>query len=92
VIVCRWIVGAADHYLQAAANTRVVGALIGELIRLINQHHSIAFGRFAIVGFSLGAHAAAFAGQSIQRHHRLPSTEYNKIAAIYGTYSIRSIS
>ncbi|VDK17496.1 unnamed protein product [Anisakis simplex] len=61
--------------MQAAANTRVMGALMAHLIKLINRYHKISYDQISIVGFSLGAHAAGFAGK------RFSGT---KLKAIYG--------
>lgn len=51
---------------QAVANTRVVGALIGQLVSDLEI-----VSKTVCVGFSLGAHVCGFAGQWLQTHTRM---------------------
>ena len=69
VILVDWSKGAKFPYLQAAGNTRLVGAQTAELIRFLissssGSRHSI--NRFYIVGFSLGAQVAGYAGSYLR--------------------------
>ena len=65
VILVDWAEGAKILYRKAAGNTQLVGAQIAELVRFLI---SISSGtpdfaeRFYIVGFSLGAQIAGYAG------------------------------
>lgn len=73
VILVDWSEGAKNQpsvdvlkgYLQAAGNTRLVGAQVAELIRFLISSESAPpdlAKKFYIVGFSLGAQAAGYAG------------------------------
>ena len=69
VILVDWSKGAKFPYIQAAGNTRLVGAQTAELIRFLisassGSHRSI--NRFYIVGFSLGAQTAGYAGSYLR--------------------------
>jgi len=58
-----------ELYRQAAGNTRLVGAQIAELIRFLissNSGSSDWAHQFYIVGFSLGAHVAGYAGRNLK--------------------------
>ena len=69
VISVDWSRGARFPYGQAAGNTRLVGAQIAELIRFLissNSGSRSLANRFYIVGFSLGAHTAGYAGSSLR--------------------------
>ncbi|UYV69643.1 PlexA [Cordylochernes scorpioides] len=70
VIVVDWGPGAAmPNYLQAVAHTRLMGRQIALLVGLLGTPT-----RLHLVGFSLGAHVAGYAGQ------------YTKIWRITGEY------
>lgn len=73
MILVDWSEGAKNQpsvdvlkgYLQAAGNTRLVGAQVAELIRFLISSESAPpdlAKKFYIVGFSLGAQAAGYAG------------------------------
>ena len=70
VILVDWSKGAkAPNYFQAAGNTRLVGAQTAELIRFLISSSPGSAGsidRFYIVGFSLGAQAAGYAGSYLK--------------------------
>ena len=70
VILVDWSKGAkGPNYLQAAGNTRLVGAQTAELIRFMISSSPGSVGsidRFYIVGFSLGAQAAGYAGSYLK--------------------------
>ena len=69
VVLVDWSHGAGFPYPQAAGNIRLVGAQVAELIRFLI---SSSFGspdlaeRFYIVGFSLGAQTAGYAGNYLK--------------------------
>ena len=76
VIMVDWSKGAAfPDYGQAAGNARLVGAQIGELIRLLiaSTSHSASsvVNRSYIVGNSLGAQVAGYAGSYLQDQYGL---------------------
>lgn len=65
VVLVDWSKGSRELYRQSAGNTRLVGAQVAELIRFLisSASGSHAFAqRFYIVGFSLGAQTAGYAG------------------------------
>lgn len=65
VIIVDWGHGAGIPYTQATANTRVVGAYIAKLIQeLSTVGPSLA--DFHIIGHSLGAHIAGYAGERLK--------------------------
>ena len=66
MIVVDWANGAkGPNYIQAAANTRVVGAQIASLI-LTAESLGYSASRFHIIGHSLGAHIGGYAGQYLK--------------------------
>ena len=75
VIMVDWSKGAASLPGQAIGNARLVGAQIGELIRFLiastSHSHSSAVNRFYIVGHSLGAQVAGYAGSYLQDKYGL---------------------
>ena len=69
VILVDWSKGAKSPYRQAAGNTRLVGAQTAELIRFLISSSSgsrRSINRFYIVGFSLGAQVAGYAGSYLR--------------------------
>ena len=67
VIVVDWGLGssALNLYDAAAGNTRLVGAQVADLIDVLNRKFQVAFTKFHIIGHSLGAHVAGFAGEKL---------------------------
>ncbi|XP_075676898.1 uncharacterized protein LOC113799451 isoform X2 [Dermatophagoides pteronyssinus] len=59
------------NYVQAAANTQLVGKQIARLIRKIERLYNVPPSRFHLIGFSLGAHVAGFAGQEVANISRI---------------------
>ena len=72
MILVDWSEGAkAPDYSQAAGNTRLVGAQTAELIRFLISSSGGSAGsidRFYIVGFSLGAQVAGYAGSYLKNN------------------------
>ena len=69
VIPVDWSGGSRTKRGQATGNTRLVGAQIAELIRFLissNSGSSKWAERFYIVGFSLGAQVAGYAGRHLR--------------------------
>ena len=65
VILVDWSGGAKTLYGQSVGNTQLVGAQVAELIRFLIFSKSAPpdlAKKFYIVGFSLGAQAAGYAG------------------------------
>ncbi|CAG2100125.1 unnamed protein product [Medioppia subpectinata] len=68
VVLVDWHKGAEANYPLAASNTRVVGALIAEFIqRLCERFDGLTNERFWLIGHSLGAHTAGYAGKRLTK-------------------------
>ncbi|XP_061164506.1 uncharacterized protein LOC133173538 [Saccostrea echinata] len=78
VIVVDWEKGAdhLGHYEQAAVNTEVVGTILALLVRSLEDHQGAKKSHIHIIGHSLGAHVAGFAGSA----HK--ETRYQRITGI----------
>ena len=75
MILVDWPKGAKGppwNYHQAAGNTRLVGVQTAELIRFLisstSSGSASSTDRFYIVGFSLGAQVAGYAGSYLRAH------------------------
>lgn len=68
-----WSLGAADpNYVRAAVNTRLVGKQVALLMKTINDKLASSMNeRTHIIGFSLGAHVAGFAGSELSNLSRI---------------------
>lgn len=64
VIIVDWGHGAGIPYAQATANTRVVGAYLAKLIEELSSVGP-PLADFHIIGHSLGAHIAGYAGERL---------------------------
>ena len=60
------MLAAAPNYLTAAENTRPTGEHIAELIDFLVAQTGAKLEDFHLIGHSLGAHVAGFAGKSIR--------------------------
>jgi pimeloyl-ACP methyl ester carboxylesterase len=59
-----WSPGANDLiYHQAAANTRVVGAVSANMLRALREAHSLSYRDVHLIGHSLGAHICGYVGR-----------------------------
>ncbi|XP_061185463.1 inactive pancreatic lipase-related protein 1-like [Saccostrea echinata] len=64
IIMVDWSPGANNVcYLQAAANTRVVGAVTARLLRTLRDEHFLSYTDVHMVGHSLGAHTCGYVGR-----------------------------
>ncbi|GLV35847.1 uncharacterized protein CBL_09914 [Carabus blaptoides fortunei] len=72
-IVCvDWERGAElPNYIKAAANARLVAKQLAMLIRGLEERAGLARERIHLIGFSLGAHVAGFAGTEIRNISRI---------------------
>lgn len=72
VIVIDWRRGAMTlNYLQAAANTRLVGAIAAVMVEKLNHTYNIQPSMIHIIGHSLGAHIAGYIGERVPRIARI---------------------
>lgn len=62
VIVVDWLSSAQNHYVVAAQNTRAVGQEIAHFIDWIEEATNMPLDNMHLIGYSLGAHVAGFAG------------------------------
>ena len=74
VIVVDWGQGSAlfNLYDVAAGNTRLVGAQVSQMIHLLHRRFKVRMNRFHVIGHSLGAQIAGFAGAAtVKRGKRI---------------------
>ncbi len=65
VIGVDWTGGNTLPYTQATANTRVVGAVVAQFITFLEEHTGLSRSNIHIIGHSLGAHTAGYAGERL---------------------------
>ncbi|KAK0075846.1 hypothetical protein PV326_011242 [Microctonus aethiopoides] len=69
VIIVDWAkLAALPWYPEAVKNTVVVGSYLGQLLKWLEYKQAISLPDIHIIGFSLGAHVAAFAGEELARN------------------------
>ncbi|KXJ10413.1 Pancreatic triacylglycerol lipase [Exaiptasia diaphana] len=66
VIIVSWQEGANFVLPQAIGNTRLVGAMVAEFIKFLNAQTKTKLDLFHVIGFSLGAQVAGYAGKRLQ--------------------------
>ena len=70
VITTDWSDEASKNYISASkSGTRTVGVKVGDLIMFLLMNAPSSGDLVHIVGFSLGAHVAGFAGQQLRTKH-----------------------
>ena len=69
VIVVDWGLGSSvlNLYDAAAGNTRLVGVQVADMIDVLNRKFQVALKKFHIIGHSLGAMVAGFAGEKLRK-------------------------
>eukprot|EP00794_Sanderia_malayensis_P008107 gene8107-8976_t len=77
VVVVHWKNGAKFPYHQASGNVRLVGVQAGHLVELMNRDFGLNFSNVHLIGFSLGAQIAGYAGRYLSGNN-------HKIARITG--------
>lgn len=77
VICVDWESGAIiPNYVRAAANTRLVGKQLAMLVRGLQDHVGLRLENVHLIGFSLGAHVAGFAGAELKNISRITGTSF----------------
>ncbi|XP_022316454.2 pancreatic lipase-related protein 2-like [Crassostrea virginica] len=71
VILVDWGNGAGFPYSQATANTRVVGAEIAVFVSSLNHVLGTSNAKYHLIGHSLGAHIAGYAGSRLPGLRRI---------------------
>ncbi|KAJ9592615.1 hypothetical protein L9F63_015716, partial [Diploptera punctata] len=72
VICVDWEAGALiPNYVRAAANTRLVGKQLSMLLGGLHKHLGLPIESVHVIGFSLGAHVAGFAGAELKNLSRI---------------------
>lgn len=72
VICVDWEAGAIiPNYVRAAANTRLVGKQVAMLISGLAAKANLPIENVHLIGFSLGAHAAGYAGAELKNLSRI---------------------
>ncbi|XP_048763218.1 inactive pancreatic lipase-related protein 1-like isoform X2 [Ostrea edulis] len=71
VILVDWGNGSGFPYNQATANTRVVGEEIAALITSLNRMFGTTNSKYHLIGHSLGAHIAGYAGSRLPELGRI---------------------
>ncbi|XP_014674353.1 PREDICTED: inactive pancreatic lipase-related protein 1-like [Priapulus caudatus] len=71
VIGVDWREGASKMYSQSTANARVVGAQIAQMLDWLGQEAEISNSKVHIIGHSLGAHIAGYAGERVDGLRRI---------------------
>lgn len=72
VVCVDWEGGASmPNYLRAAANTRLVGKQLAMLLQGLAKHIDLRYEDVHLIGFSLGAHVAGFAGSELRNISRI---------------------
>ncbi|KAG7299776.1 hypothetical protein JYU34_016785 [Plutella xylostella] len=66
VVVVDWAGGSLPLYTQATANTRLVGLEVAHFVNTLQKDHGLNPLDVHIIGHSLGAHTAGYAGERIQ--------------------------
>ncbi|XP_020919514.1 hepatic triacylglycerol lipase isoform X1 [Sus scrofa] len=66
-----WVTLAHNHYTMAVRNTRLVGGEIKALLRWLEESVHFSPSKVHLIGYSLGAHVAGFAGSYMGRKHKI---------------------
>jgi len=78
VILIDWSLGATIPYIQAAGNTRIVGAQALLLLKNLQQHLGMRYKDVHLVGQGIGAHLLSYIGRDLRRE----STPIARITAM----------
>lgn len=66
VLIVNWTNGSnIRDYIKSVANTRSVGVAVATVLKFLNNSGTIRLDKTTIIGFSLGAHTAGYAGRNL---------------------------
>lgn len=68
-IIVDWSGGNKPPYTQASSNTRVVGAEIAFLLKVLTDQCGLQTMKVNVIGHSLGSHIASYAGSGIKKYN-----------------------
>jgi len=71
VVLVDWGSGSLNLYGQATANTRVVGAMLAQIINFMTETLDARPEDMHVIGHSLGAHVAGYAGERLKHLGRI---------------------
>ncbi|XP_017038971.1 pancreatic triacylglycerol lipase [Drosophila ficusphila] len=65
VIVVNWERSQTANYVSSVAAVPGAGTKVGEMIEYLHEHHGMSLEDLEVIGHSLGAHVAGFAGKKV---------------------------
>nr|XP_040053167.1 hepatic triacylglycerol lipase isoform X1 [Gasterosteus aculeatus aculeatus] len=71
VVITDWLSLAHAHYPTAAQSTRTVGKDIAHLLQSLQAHYQYPVRKVHLIGYSLGAHIAGFAGSYLEGSEKI---------------------
>lgn len=67
VMLVNWVAGADfPNYMQGSSNGRVIGGMIGNVLKRLDKHKKTDLDKTTLIGYSLGVHVAGFAGKALK--------------------------
>ncbi|BFF92644.1 phospholipase A1 VesT1.02-like [Drosophila madeirensis] len=65
VIVVDWARARSVDYASSVLAVSGAGSKVGEMIKYLNEHHGMSLDSLEVIGHSLGAHVAGYAGKKV---------------------------
>ncbi|BFF92645.1 phospholipase A1-like [Drosophila madeirensis] len=65
VIVVNWDRAQSIDYASSVLAVPAAGEKVGEMIKYLNEHHGMSLDSMEVIGHSLGAHVAGYAGKKV---------------------------
>ena len=78
-----WARGAKFPYGQATANTQIAGAEIARLVKKLVAEHGANVSEFHLIGHSLGAHVAGYAGERLDKLGRITGLVFRECCCCF---------